>query len=131
MDRIKIERFEYDDYKNNEYYCSTFFKYDDKERINYFCLNSYSPFHDIESKLLRAVLIYKKVKEELEKIKNKDFNDEVCEEYRGDYELFQRQKKYNYERLEKYNKKAIEKANELIKQFLIEKYGNDLKNNFS
>ena len=72
-------------------------------------------------------MIYKTVKEELKKIKDTIF-DEVYEEYRGDYELFQRLKKDRYEYLEKYhNENAIEKANELIKQFLIEKYGDTLK----
>ena len=95
MDRIKIEKLDYSSYylKNDGYCCvSIRIEYDGKKIQIGEEINKFSSINETKRNLLRAVLLYEEVKEEL-----------------------------------KYDEQIIEKANELLKQFIIEKY-NDILN---
>ena len=117
MDKIKIEKLDYSSYylKNYGYCCvSICIEYDGKKKQ--FCseINKLSSINETQSKLLRVVLLYEFVKEKLK-------------------ELYSNLSKYSYldmdyyeERKKKYDEQIIEKANEILKQFIIEKYSDIL-----
>ena len=117
MDRIKIEKLDYSScYLKNDGFTgvSIYIEYDGKKKRIGEEINKLSSINETQSKLLRVVLLYEFVKEKLK-------------------ELYSNLSKYSYldmdyyeERKKKYDEQIIEKANELLKQFIIEKYSDIL-----
>ena len=119
MDRIKIGKLYYSSYylKNDGYCCvSICIEYDGKKKQIGEEINKFSSINETKSKLLRAVLLYEEVKEELKELYSNLFKYSYS---RSDMNYYEECKK-------KYDEQIIEKANELLKQFIIEKYGNEL-----
>ena len=99
MDRIKIKRFEF--LKNCRYYTIVIIiDYDDKKITINDSVYKFSSIDETQSKLLRAVILYEEVNEELEEIKN------IIQWYKNGY--YENGKK-------KLDEKIIEKANFLLK----------------
>ena len=119
MDRIKIEKLDYSSYylKNDGYSCvSIRFEYDGKKIQIGEEINKFNYIDETQSKLLRAVLLYEGVKEELKELYGNLFKYSYS---RSDMNYYEECKK-------KYDEQIIEKANELLKQFIIEKHSDIL-----
>ena len=119
MDRIKIEKLDYSSYylKNYGYCCvSIRVEYDGKKIQIGEEINKFSSINETKSKLLRAVLLYEVVREKLQELYSNLFK----------YSYSGSAMDYYEERKKKYDEQIIEKANEILKQFIIEKYSDIL-----